>query len=140
MHSSISGVLWSTISLLGIFLRGPAILFSSVSLLHITFAQSQLLSRHQRGRALNGLPLEPSPRIINGFEVEPFRYPYMALLTDQGSLKCGGSVRATERRGQVDFCSSHIPNVMRSRLEIQEHASNQNDSQMTFVPDVLASS
>ena len=37
--------------------------------------------------------IEPSPRIINGVEVEPMRYPYVAILNQGHNLKCAGVVR-----------------------------------------------
>ena len=39
---------------------------------------------------------EPSPRIINGFEVPPMGFPYAAILNQGHVLKCGGVVRIDE--------------------------------------------
>lgn len=93
----VQGVIWAITSAIGIIFVGPTMMFSSASLLEATspYTQLRFFSSHQGGRALDGLSVEPSPRIINGVEVEPFRYPYMALLTDQHVLKCGGSVSGT---------------------------------------------
>jgi hypothetical protein len=46
------------------------------------------LPNKKRRRAAVG----PSPRIINGVETEQSRHPYVALLTAEHVLKCGGSV------------------------------------------------
>jgi hypothetical protein len=57
-----------------------------------TYTKSKLPLDRQRRRALEGIPTEPSPRIINGVEVEPFRFSYMVVLNEKHVLKCGGSV------------------------------------------------
>jgi hypothetical protein len=46
-------------------------------------------AKEERRHLLNN---KPSPRIINGVESERSRHPYVALLTAQHVLKCGGSV------------------------------------------------
>jgi hypothetical protein len=50
-------------------------------------------SQQHHVRKLLPTTMEATPRIINGIEVQPLRYPYVTLLAaDGGILKCAGSV------------------------------------------------
>mmetsp|Transcript_27185 Transcript_27185/g.74519 ORF Transcript_27185/g.74519 Transcript_27185/m.74519 type:complete len:665 (+) Transcript_27185:71-2065(+) len=58
---------------------------------------------------------EPFPRIVNGVEVRPMRYPYVAILNQAHVLKCGGVLIAEDIVLTAAHCSESINEVQLGR-------------------------